>query len=398
MKIAMLSDFHLGYERFREDAKAQAEAALGMAHDVADVLIIPGDIFDSRAPRPEVLAEAINIFRELSKKEWMARVESFEGDGRAYTDAPIIAIPGTHERGAQSIEDPVDLLGLAGFVVDISQATVVVQKDGERVAVTGIGGISEERFRDEVARIDPKPVPGAFNIFMFHQSVYELLPFSQDFIKTEELPGGFDLYVNGHIHGRWEGKAHGKPFLISGSTVLTQLRSGEQESKGFYVYDTKSRSYEYKSIKSRRFVHTRVEIGGLSPADAEARIRKRIEEATGGRSDRPIIKIELKGRLGKGFRSVDMDTAGLAKEYANSAIVEITKAGAEEIAAVQTAQKGLAFDEVTIKDYGLTIFAGRLQENKYDLPVNAAELFEMLSADASKEKVVRSVIEMLFKD
>ncbi|MCL5413496.1 MAG: hypothetical protein M1569_03795 [Candidatus Marsarchaeota archaeon] len=63
MKIAILSDFHLGYERFREDAYRQAEEALTRAAGLADAMIIPGDIFDNRMPRPDVIAEAINLFR-----------------------------------------------------------------------------------------------------------------------------------------------------------------------------------------------------------------------------------------------------------------------------------------------------------------------------------------------
>src|SRR5271163_3084646 len=126
MKIAILSDFHLGYERFREDAYKQAKEALGKAAEMADVIVIPGDIFDNRTPKPDVIAEAINLFRDLSKRQWGAKVVDFVGEGKNYTGVPIIAIPGTHERRAQDAIDPVDLLGLTGLVVDISNATAIV--------------------------------------------------------------------------------------------------------------------------------------------------------------------------------------------------------------------------------------------------------------------------------
>lgn len=210
MKIAILSDFHLGYERFREDAYRQADAALTKASQMADAILIPGDIFDNRAPKPDVIAEAIKVFSKASRKEWDAKVTKFIGKGQHYTDIPIIAIPGTHERRAQDAIDPVDILGMVGLVVDVSNATAVVEKDGERVAVIGIGGIADERFREVVVATAPKPVKDAFSIFMFHESVYELLPFSSGFIKQEELPAGFDLYVCGHIHSRVDSQAHGK--------------------------------------------------------------------------------------------------------------------------------------------------------------------------------------------
>src|SRR5271170_4528321 len=175
MKIAILSDFHLGYERFREDAYRQAEEALNKAAGMADLIVIPGDIFDNRTPKPDVLAEAINLFRNLSKKQWDAQVVDFTGEGQNYSKIPVLAIPGTHERRAQDVMDPVDLLGLTGLVVDVSNATAIVEMDGEKVAVVGIGGIADERFREIVIEADPKPVPGTFSVFMFHESVYELL-------------------------------------------------------------------------------------------------------------------------------------------------------------------------------------------------------------------------------
>ena len=47
MKIAILSDFHLGYERFKEDAYVQAREAMEKAAGLCDMLIIPGDISTS---------------------------------------------------------------------------------------------------------------------------------------------------------------------------------------------------------------------------------------------------------------------------------------------------------------------------------------------------------------
>ena len=68
MKLAILSDMHIGYERFAEDAYNQAEAAVKAAMSVADMLLIPGDVFDKRAPKPDVIAQGINIFREASSE------------------------------------------------------------------------------------------------------------------------------------------------------------------------------------------------------------------------------------------------------------------------------------------------------------------------------------------
>lgn len=224
MKIAILSDFHLGYERFYDDAYLQAAEALKKASEMADALIIPGDLFDNRSPKPEVLAQGIKLFKELKNKEWGARVVSYEGPRKIFTDLPIIAIPGTHERRSEGAENAVELLNLVGLLVNVSEARVIIQKGEEKVAIYGIGGISEEKFRNFLKEKDPRPYDSIFNIFIFHQSVYDLMPFNKDFISFDELPEGFDLYIDGHIHSRVERTVHSKPFLIPGSTVLTQLK------------------------------------------------------------------------------------------------------------------------------------------------------------------------------
>ncbi|MCL5239585.1 MAG: metallophosphoesterase family protein [Candidatus Marsarchaeota archaeon] len=401
MKIAIASDFHLGYERFRSDAFRQAETALEMASKEADAIIIPGDIFDMRNPKPDVLAEAINLFRNLSKKEWRATAIDVSAASKAYTDVPILAIPGTHERRAKGAENPVNLLGLAGLLVDISDGAATLEKDGEKVLVYGIGGVSEERFLDTIKTLDPKPLAGHFSIFMFHQSAYELLPFSDDFIHLEQLPEGFDLYVNGHIHNRVEKKVHGKHFLIPGSTVLTQLKDAEQEEKGFFVFDTKAGTYSFHKIPSRRFVVVKIEADGKDADGLTNDIKKGIESAVGNDTGIPVVRVEISGSMKKGVRSIDLDAQGIIKEHAGRAIVEIAKPGVEESIEndtdVASLRKG-SLENMSVKDYGLGIFIEKLKNGKYDLGISPSELFEMLSDEGTKEKTVKKALEELFSN
>lgn len=398
MKIAIASDFHLGYERFREDAFRQAEAALEEASKAADAVIIPGDIFDMRNPKPDVLAEAINLFRNLSKKEWNAKVTHVEAANKAYTSAPVVAIPGTHERRAQGAENPVTLLGLAGLLVDVSDGYALVEKDGEKVMVYGIGGVSDERFLETIKKLDPKPKSGCFNIFMFHQSAYELLPFSDDFIHLAQLPEGFDLYVNGHIHSKVEKKVHGKDFLIPGSTVLTQLKDAEQEGKGFFVFDTKKGTYSFHTIKSRKFLLVRIDANDKGADQITEEIRRALDNATKGDASKPIVRIEITGTVKKGTRGIDIDANGIRKEYEKNAIVEISKPGVETIESsteVDSLRKG-ALENMSVKDYGLGIFIEKLKQSKYNLNISPSDLFELLSGEGSKEKTMKKALEELF--
>ncbi len=392
MKLGIVSDFHLGYERFRDDAYKQAKEALEQAASMCDALLIPGDIFDNRAPKPDIIAEGFSIFRELSSRSWPAKINEIIG-GKAYTSAPIVVIPGTHERRAVGEENPVSLLNLGGFAVDASDAVAIIEKGGEKVAVRGIGGIAEERFREYLSTSAFNPVPNAFNVLMFHQSIYELMPFSKDYIHFEELPEGYDLYIDGHIHNRVETTVHGKPFIIPGSTVLTQLKEAEQESKGFYVFDTVEKKASFHKINSRRFVFIRISAEGKDPDQLLGEISSKIS-AEAAKGDTPIIQVDIAGTLKQGFRSEDINFLNVAKEFEGKAIVEISGADIEEASVIAGEFKQGMLEGMSVKDYGMSIFVEKLKQTGYSLNISPVELFEILSADA-KDKAVKSATETL---
>ncbi len=397
MKIAILSDFHIGYERFREDALRQASEAMDIASRETDLIVIAGDIFDYRHPKPEVIVEAASLFKRVSSQKFKAKVVDSEGRGKHYTEAPIIAIPGTHERRTVDETDSIDLLNLAGYLVNANQARITIEKEGERVAVYGIGGVAEERFRETILRVNPKPIEGAFNLFIFHQSVFEFLPFGENIIKLDELPEGFDLYVDGHIHSRVEAKCHGKNFLIPGSTVLTQLKEGEQEEKGFFIYDTKTDTYSFRKINSRKFFMVKVDVNDLTPREIANHLVERISEIAAGNQEKPIIRVVLEGKLKEGFKSIDLGLKGISDSYSGNAIVEITKSGIEgreskEAEEIRTGMLGNA----SIRDYGVGIFIKKLAENKYNLGLSPSLLFDILSSEEKKETAISRALELIF--
>ncbi len=394
MKIAIVSDLHIGYERFFEDAAAQARRALEMASQMADAIIIPGDVFDKRAPQPNAIAQAINIFRDLLKAGSMgARVSQIIGSqGKNYTDYPVVAIPGTHERTAIGRENALQLLSLAGLLVDTSEATTIIEKGGERVAVFGLGGISEERVVERLKELSPKPVEGAFNIFMFHQSTYELLPFSDDFMHNEDLPKGFDLYVDGHIHNRVEMSVHGKYLLIPGSTVLTQLKDGEQEDKGFILFDTGTGRYEFIPINSRRFVVERLAFKEAKPADVTDRVARAIEKNLAA-GEMPIIKVYLEGSIAHGFTSTDMALGHFVKRYQGRALVEIDGSRLKniELEGEIESLRDNRIGDMSVRERGMEVLLARLKELGFDSRIDVSELFNALSSDEGKEEVARMV-------
>jgi DNA repair exonuclease len=399
MKIAIVSDLHIGYERFKEDAQRQASSAIEAATAMADAIIIPGDVFDKRAPPPDVIAKGIEIFRDAGRKGSLSgRVVGFIGNRKIYTDVPIVAIPGTHERTSAERENVLQLLGLAGLIVDTSEATTIIGKGGEKVAVYGLGGLSEERVKDKLKELDPKPVEGAFNIFMFHQSIYELLPFSDDFLRMDDLPTGFDLYVNGHIHNRVETTAHGKELLIPGSTVLTQLKEGEQEEKGFILFDTATGKHTFVPTGSRRFVVKRIEAEEATPESVGRLCETALESAMSGANDNPVIKLYVSGKIAGGFTITDMPIHNVVRRYSDRAYIEVDSSGLrsdemqEDIENLRDSKIG----ELSIRELGESILFSRLKEVGFDSDIDVSELFNILSTQA-REKAIKDAALMLSK-
>jgi DNA repair exonuclease SbcCD nuclease subunit len=365
---------------------------------MADVVILPGDIFDKRAPKPEVIAQAINLFRELSKNNWKAKVIEFKGfnGGKAYTNIPVIAIPGTHERTSEGKENVLNLLALAGLVIDLSEASVLIELNNEKVAISGLGGISDERVKEYIKSINFKPVENIFNIFIFHQNIYELLPFDTNAMHYDDLPVGFDLYVDGHIHNMMEAKVHGKPFLIPGSTVLTQLKESEVGKKGFILFDTQYNSYKFIEINSRNFKIINILINNATPESFMKICESKIEESLKNESN-PIIKVKLDGTIADDYSIIDMPIQSMIRKFSKDSVIEFdtsrikSKSSEEKIDELRHGN----LEGISIKELGMKMFINKLNELKFDEKFDPSKLFEILTIDESKEKVIKHASEFL---
>ncbi len=399
MKIAILSDFHLGYERFAQDASEQAVAALQLAAEKADALLLPGDLFDSRIPKPETLSQAFSLFRSLGGKKWGARVADFKArDGRSCTCAlPIIAIHGTHEMRPKELANPISVLEAGGFVVNAQSATVIIEKGGEKVAIFGFGGVPEKRAKDALEALSPKPVPGAFNIFAFHQSLSDFISARTDLLSIEDLPQGFDLYVCGHMHRRTEAKVGGKPLLIPGSTVVTQLKEDEAEGKGFFVFDTATKSQEFFGITSRPFIFRELEFDSAAPEDVEKAARAALDQVLSQKFPKPpIIRLRLRGSLRKGFSASDASLARIQDDYAVRAFVSIDKSFASEELKDKIARiRSLREKSVSIRELGIELLREKLKAAGF-AGMDAAYLFDLFSSE--KKEAAAAALEELLKD
>ncbi|HEV8289502.1 MAG TPA: metallophosphoesterase [Candidatus Norongarragalinales archaeon] len=392
MKIAIASDFHLGYN---DDALPQAREALSKAARDCDVMLLPGDLFDIRVPRQETVHEAIQLFnyarglmREKTNDLAMTRVNS-DGSVTTLETNPLLVTYGTHERRSKGMTNIVQVLDAAGVFVNIHASHVVVEKNGEKVAVYGMGGVPEEFATQAVKALEPKPLPGCFSIFAFHQSLKELIPVD-DCLAISDLPEGFDLYVNGHIHWRRDINSGGKRVLIPGSTVITQMKEIEQERKGFWIFDTNTRKAEFNEIDSRPFYYIDIELDQANATDVLAKAREKLAEVASKKdAKKPLVKIKLRGTLSKGTRSSHIDVSKLREEFSDKLLASIDKEFESDELKEQIEKVRRQREESrSSRELGLDILKTKLKAANLD--INAEQIFDLL-AEGEIEQAMKAL-------
>ncbi len=384
MKIAVMSDLHLGYN---EDALVQAAGALEKARGLTDFAIAAGDLFDSRVPRQEVVHDAMKLFKDHQRR---TRTDSLkmmvveDGAEKPFESTPLIAIYGTHERRTRGLVNAVQVLDSAGLVANVHAKTIIVEKAGERVAVQGMGGVPEEQAGEHLRLLDPKPVPGAFNVFVFHQSLKEIISVSEG-MSASDLPDGFDLYVDGHIHWAQELRFREKRILLPGSTVVTQMKRSETEPKGFYVFDTATGDASFVKIDSRPFFFSEIVFENASPSKIEEEARKKLAEMViRARGRTPLVKLKLRGTLEKGIQAQNIDLSNVEKEFGERMVLSIDKEFAsEELREKIELLRRLREEKKGVREMGLAVLEKKLSEAGVKMP--SEELFELLSEARGNE-------------
>jgi len=286
MKIAIVSDTHLGYARFEKDAFVQAERALLDASEKADIILFAGDVFDVKIPKLETLDEAISIFKRIK--------------------VPVFAIHGNHERRTKDQMNPAKLLASAGVLRYIHNTSTIYGHEGEKIQILGIGNVPDEYADEAIKNCMKRFVPenGVFKILLIHQTIRDLIPHGKNELSFESLETlGFDLIVNGHIHGK-EIRMNGK-FIIPGSTVITQLKKEETEQKGYFIFDTKTMQSDFIPIECRLFFFEEIEVKDASPNEMLDSVKKKIEELR-SRSPDALIALKVNGTLKEGLSPNDV--------------------------------------------------------------------------------------------
>ncbi len=366
MKISIISDTHFGYkwgEERGEDAFENAKEAFEESLD-ADLVILPGDIFDRKIPKQEVLdraAEVLSIAMEGERNVKADRDLGMHGEG-----IPAVAIHGTHERRPSSYTNPIELMSRTGHLYHLNNDRIVFEKDGEKVAVHGMGGVPEKYAPKVLEKFDPEPVEDAFNILVLHQSIegFVYTPEDQDYLTLEDLPGGFDLIVNGHIHwynlDRFPGK---KPLVLPGSTVTTQMRKIEAEKgKGFLRLDTEKEELEFVELDRPRDVHyIELKVEDEPWSKVKDRAVEKLEKISGNK--KPLVNLKITGET-----SSRVNPRELKQIFRDDMFLNVNSSVSQDSGSAK-------IQEVDAVEEGREVLEDKLDT---DLGIDIDELFELL--------------------
>jgi len=401
MKIAILSDFHFGYAyntELENDSFDNANEAINKALD-SDLILIAGDIFDSRVPKTSVWAKAIKILvKPLIKKSTGLKLLSCSKElkdisKRTLSHSPVIALHGTHERRGRGEINAIQVLENAGILIHLHQNTIVFEKDGIKVAIYGMSGVPERYAKDILYKWNPKPMKNCFNILLLHQSiepfVYSIL--EPPTLNLSNLPKGFDLIVDGHIHVSNQEKVGDTVLLLPGSTVITQLEENEAlNEKGFFEIEIdKKLEINFRNLENnRKFFYEEIKL--LKDTSVREQIENKIKTILSKEFVKsPLVKIKI---VGEETEVLNQELREIERKYSDKSIIRFVKElEAPEIAKKIEFLRNLKEQKLSIEEMGLGLLKKNLEILNFDSTFDYDNIFKLLS-EGETEKVFNILI------
>jgi len=388
MLISILSDLHFGYgskTRLENDSFENAQEAIFKSLD-SDLILIPGDIFHSRIPTTETWAKALKTLSKplLTKNKGIKLVKTMNKDldeisRRSLSGIPVLALHGTHERRGKDSISAIQALEKTGFLIHLHCNGLIFRKGKKKIAIQGMSGVPERYAKQILEKWDPKPVEGCYNILMLHQSIepYVYSPLDPPSLNLSNLPKGFNLIIDGHIHTRDQTKIDKTTLLIPGSTIITQLKVEEAEvTKGFYQVEiAKQTKINFIPLKkNRKFFYKEIELKPDVP------VRDQIDDIINkilikDFKKLPIVKIKILSKEA----IIDKELRELEKKYSDKAILYFSKElESTEITRKIELLRELRERKLSVEEMGLQILKKNLEDLKFESTFDTDNVFKLL--------------------
>lgn len=400
MKIAVIADTHLGFsldtERGEDSFRNAAEAFHKAIARKPDLILLLGDIFHDRVPKPEIIGRAIDLLKSVNKKVKKAKVNRrLKGAKDELLDVEIpaiVSIYGTHEMRNVGNVNPIQLLEKAGLLVNMHAESLLIEAGGEKIGLHGMSGVPDKYAREAIQTWNPKKFDQVTNIGLFHQTFKELIPeVGQEVASFSDLPAGFDLYLLGHIHWNVEDfhPAFKTPILVPGSTVRTQLRKIEgKKPKGFYIIETGKGKLnaEFITLESiRKFYYELMILEDRKPSEiigeCSAKIKQILEYELS--REKPLIRFKFRGKLAEGFLPTDLNFSPLIKDFKDKSLLFFDKSSIESAKLSEKAKLllDLKNKKLSIEQLGMQILLEKLKPKDSEDEKLIEQLFSLLAED-----------------
>ncbi|MBU0953412.1 MAG: DNA repair exonuclease [Nanoarchaeota archaeon] len=373
MKLLVFSDTHFGFGSGTERETEAFDCVQEALRQHVDAVLIAGDLFDGKTPSSEILAKTMESLLPTVFSNQTARVtEGIQKDlatvpQLAFLGTPVITIAGNHERRAKGLLNPVQLLERAGFVFHLHGNALVLEKNSERVVIHGLSGLPNHLAPAVFKEWNPKPLPDAFNILLFHQTLTPLF-FAPNGFAMDQLPPGFDLYLCGDIHEAKQATFDGKPLLVPGSVIHTQLGKDARERKKYWIIETQGKDctiepHEFEEQRDFYLIEDNVE-AQLALLAAQKHTKK------------PLVRVKLP-------KNHPLPMQRLKEQYQEQFLLSFRHTEGKPIE-----ETGVSLDDqrLSVQQLGKALLTAHFEKGMLDTD-RAHQLFELLAEGKTEQAV-----------
>jgi DNA repair exonuclease SbcCD nuclease subunit len=229
MKIAHVSDTHLGYaqynlkERKKDFFKAFSMVVDRCIEEGVELLLHTGDFFETYHPDVETLSFAVSQLRRLKD-----------------AGVKVVAIAGNHDRVVRRGVFPPHKLLKELELIEFIDPVGELEYGG--IYLAGFRffpkRLMEFLKRDYFPKFEERAAKADFSILLFHQAVDKYLPKGGAYeLLFPELPKGFSYYAAGHIHIPRIESLDGGVFSYAGSTEFRSVDEARKVKRGFNLIE-----------------------------------------------------------------------------------------------------------------------------------------------------------------
>ncbi|RLF94524.1 hypothetical protein DRN52_05005, partial [Thermococci archaeon] len=304
---------------------------------------------------------------------------------------PVVAIHGNHE--IRRPINPIEALHKSSLLINLHGESVVLEGSDGKLTIHGMGFVPDKYAAKALSSWSPSPEEG-FNVLMLHQSVLGYVYPNERPLEIGEIPKGFDLYVFGHIHTPNRGEIHGKPLLIPGSTVRTQLSKSDLKERGIFLFDVeKGVDFFVKLRRQRTLIIKDFHFKDATVREIEKEVREFLNEFPWENYELgPLIRIRILGELKDGERKSDLDLKAISEEFKGKGIISfsnrLTSKFMRRLGRIRMARRGF----LSVKELALSIIEEEFGEMH---SISPREIFQVLESDLPDEDVLERLRRLL---